>query len=1186
MFRRRKVALTLICAFVLIGKIDCQDVGSFLAGLLGASEVPSNETSAAQNQIPCPGECVHAFTSILCSRVIEQFDCGAAYLRCCVSNDFNFGTVVETSAPLPDESSTDSSTEYEVFLVSTSPEPSTNGVNEQPLSVPRPAKNETKPTASKATMTTAASTTSKTEKLLPCSGICVENIFVKYCTRVIPGWCEEGSTCCGSANQDDEEEGNPLETTTYSIPISWTTNHGQNSRPQRDPHGHHDSKPSSTATTAPLCPGSCVAPLFSLLCDTVKEGYYCPNDGSCCFSNDELEAPPEPTTTVPNIPMHGGPCPGACIPFFMKGMCNRPSEVLIQADCKPDYVCCHQPGVKNNLHNESPQIPPNLLRPNGQQSGFPNIPLRPPQRLNNLHPQHPQRPQIQFSGKPVPPVINPHIHQQGNGNQVVLANGQTSYRPLPPEQPPLNNHRKPALPSNGNFGNDAGDQPMNHNGPPPRIPTNGNNPYNQHPFPQNSNYGNNQNDNVRISNMPHYNNGTLQIEYQTRPQMLPHGNTPYNHPYPQSSGNDKFDENVFITGPQQSESSIDTTSIKFNGLPHQPPAENSNMDHHSQKPGRQNFTHVAVPLIPINHAPKYPPNGLHQDSSRFIPPVSIQNTRPIMQPEENGGMRRPQNPPDRFVSASMGFSPNNMRPVDSNRKPPIERFQPPTSHENSPLIPLPKKNSSLANSNKAPEPVGTVHEVPLPQQYEPPKSTGVTSFQEPFRPVQNQHRPAQNPSQPRPINTLSQSKPSQSFADTRPIPTSAKPEKPIDPLLLPTRPNEPQTPQEGSQPPRPINNPSLPNPGQGQSQAQPPKPQPVPSTGVNSSVVIPSNSNNGTLTKQKPECPGSCIGSFLKFTCFGNNAIYDGFSCEQEGTMCCTSVENIQKEHAQSGNPLVLPKPVENPKVEEDPESNRRPGLYVCGIKGNQRRKSGRVVGGKTSAPGEWCWQVALINSKNQYLCGGALIGSRWVLTAAHCITALVRNGDAIYVRVGDYDLSSALGSRGAQTQRVSTSYIHHNHNGQTLDNDVALLKLENPVQLGDSVCLVCLPARGQEHDPGRRCTVTGYGYMSESGPIALKIREAVLPIVEEKLCTEQINKVTEKRFILPAGSFCAGGESGNDACQGDGGGPLTCENEGYHELTGLVSWGFGCGKENVPGVYVKVSAYIGWINQIISVNN
>ena len=48
----------------------------------------------------------------------------------------------------------------------------------------------------------------------------------------------------------------------------------------------------------------------------------------------------------------------------------------------------------------------------------------------------------------------------------------------------------------------------------------------------------------------------------------------------------------------------------------------------------------------------------------------------------------------------------------------------------------------------------------------------------------------------------------------------------------------------------------------------------------------------------------------------------------------------------------------------------------------------------------------------------------------------------------------------------------------------------------------------------------------------------------------------------------------------------MVCEEEGVFELSGLVSWGFGCGRQNVPGVYVKVSSFIGWINQIISVNN
>lgn len=49
--------------------------------------------------------------------------------------------------------------------------------------------------------------------------------------------------------------------------------------------------------------------------------------------------------------------------------------------------------------------------------------------------------------------------------------------------------------------------------------------------------------------------------------------------------------------------------------------------------------------------------------------------------------------------------------------------------------------------------------------------------------------------------------------------------------------------------------------------------------------------------------------------------------------------------------------------------------------------RQARVVGGEDGENGEWCWQVALINSLNQYLCSAALIGSQWVLTAAHCVT-------------------------------------------------------------------------------------------------------------------------------------------------------------------------------------------------------
>lgn len=46
-----------------------------------------------------------------------------------------------------------------------------------------------------------------------------------------------------------------------------------------------------------------------------------------------------------------------------------------------------------------------------------------------------------------------------------------------------------------------------------------------------------------------------------------------------------------------------------------------------------------------------------------------------------------------------------------------------------------------------------------------------------------------------------------------------------------------------------------------------------------------------------------------------------------------------------------------------------------------------QVIGGRNAHPGEWCWQAAIYNDKGQYVCGGALIGPQWIVTAAHCVT-------------------------------------------------------------------------------------------------------------------------------------------------------------------------------------------------------
>lgn len=140
-----------------------------------------------------------------------------------------------------------------------------------------------------------------------------------------------------------------------------------------------------------------------------------------------------------------------------------------------------------------------------------------------------------------------------------------------------------------------------------------------------------------------------------------------------------------------------------------------------------------------------------------------------------------------------------------------------------------------------------------------------------------------------------------------------------------------------------------------------------------------------------------------------------------------------------------------------------------------------------------------------------------------------VRNGETLYISAGEHDLTN--GGEGIQ-EAIVTSYIHHNHNGETLENDIALLRLRKPLELKENVCLVCLPARGSIVRPGKRCQITDYGYTTEAGTAVLRLREANITVVGEKACTRQINNVTEKLFLMPTSSFCAGGEANKDACQ------------------------------------------------------
>jgi len=165
--------------------------------------------------------------------------------------------------------------------------------------------------------------------------------------------------------------------------------------------------------------------------------------------------------------------------------------------------------------------------------------------------------------------------------------------------------------------------------------------------------------------------------------------------------------------------------------------------------------------------------------------------------------------------------------------------------------------------------------------------------------------------------------------------------------------------------------------------------------------------------------------------------------------------------------------------------------------------------------------------------------------------------------------------------------YTHPQFNPANLHNDPALIRLKKPgVNFQYHINNVCLPEAGQYFYGQTRCYATGWGKDAfDGGAYQVTMKKVDLPLVPKGECQNRLRKSRLGRYFRLHDSFlCAGGEVGKDACEGDGGGPLVCQDPatGNYVVAGITAWGIGCSSE-LPGVYVDVQYFRKWIDNTIA---
>jgi len=249
---------------------------------------------------------------------------------------------------------------------------------------------------------------------------------------------------------------------------------------------------------------------------------------------------------------------------------------------------------------------------------------------------------------------------------------------------------------------------------------------------------------------------------------------------------------------------------------------------------------------------------------------------------------------------------------------------------------------------------------------------------------------------------------------------------------------------------------------------------------------------------------------------------------------------------------------------------------YTCRCGLRNRPRGTRIVGGTEAGPHEFPWQVGIVGSWYGQLaqepnCGGTLISSTYVLTAAHCLTAPIPGWAVMY----GTNQFKTRGVKSVQVKRIIRNTPLGDWNPATDENDIALLELASPITFSPEVSPACLPEADTDYT-GKMATVSGWGRLEHEGAKPGHLRQVSLMVGEDSYCGAKWGNRFKKQVMM-----CTDVTPGKDSCRGDSGGPLVVKTGYNYDLAGVVSFGRTCADE-YPGVYTRVQAYLAWLHEYV----